>query len=218
MDRRHPTREQIARLVLSPDAADRALRAHLEECSTCARLAASIKRSADLLAEARLSSVPRELAEQTLLGLMHQLSEKAAGQSAGAPSTEDRPGAYERLTGSLREVWAALVADSLQTHAAPCRSGTPPPRMLLFETEELAITISLCPGEGADRRDIKGQVVPKEGTGLPRDGLVLAVQGDQQWQSPVSAFGEFRLEAIGAGADDVSILLGDTRVRLRLPA
>jgi hypothetical protein len=115
----------------------------------------------------------------------------------------------------IREALAALAGDSLQPSPALRGSTLASPRMLVFETDELAISLSLAT-EG-EVVSLRGQVMPKSGHSLPEGSLVIATAESTTFGAPISEFGKFRLDRLPRAPLRFEFCIGDTVVRLGSP-
>jgi hypothetical protein len=212
MSQPHPHWEALVDAVESPDQAPAAIREHLERCPRCARVADEIRALLARLEASRLPRPPREALQRTIDAVLAALAaERGAADHAPAPV---RGG----LLGALREVGALLIADSLAPNAAVRGPVAAAPRMLLYEAEGFAITLSLSPATESGP-EIMGQVTPQQSESLPAGGRAILRRADAVEEVALSPHGEFQFAGPpGEEPPEISIVLADSMIRLNLPS
>jgi len=183
---------------------------HILHCRRCRELLARAEATLHLLARGRDLQPPADAvdkAAEVLQAELRGLSQPMPGRTV--------TGGLERL----REVLATLVADSLvpsPTVRGAAEGGGP--RVLLYETDDYAVTLSLPPATKCSPPDaVLGQIVPRRGDILPAGGRAILNYRDARYEEAVSEDGEFRFDAIPSSPEGLSILLADTIIRLSLP-
>jgi hypothetical protein len=216
MNERHPNLEQIVGLVESgSDPGDR-IGDHLKGCTGCAERARQIRSLLATFHGARRMAEPSEPAIRNVLEAIREALGESVdyAEDAAGPSSAK---ALSRPMEKLREVWAVLVADSLVPNAAVRGTTDAVPKMLLYETDAFSITLSLKPGSSADAIDLSGQVAPRSTGSLPEGSRAVLRRGERAQEAQLSKFGEFEFLDQEEAVTDLSVVLGDTLVRLRLP-
>jgi hypothetical protein len=208
----HPSFEEILDAAEGrPDS--ESVAAHVAGCDTCRPVATRAASILAALSEARgLEEVPRELRDRALDAVRRELDGlRSAPHGAGGFLGD----LVAHLRDTIETTIGTLVADSLQASAAT-RAGaevTATPRMLLYETPDYDITLSIAAGPTAGILEIAGQVTPRAGE-LPTDGIAGIEVGDHTATSSLTAHGEFAFDAVPRGAIAVEIGLGGTIIRL----
>jgi len=157
-----------------------------------------------LLSAARLQPLSPELAERTLRRL------RDAQATTGARAPESQPAA------TVREIWAILRSDSLRPNLA-LRGPEPEPRILLYDTPEFAVALSVTEAPESGASQIRGQITPHQADSLPALREAAIVHAGHRRTVAVSEFGEFLLADLPGPWDRLEITLGDVRVRLPRP-
>jgi len=206
MTDRHPSWEEILDHLDAGEPADSPEHRHVSACASCSRLAEEIRRILAGMRAARLCEPPRESVERAIAAVMREL----AAQPRGLARVLSGPLA------AAGEIWARLVGDSLAAGAAVRGAAGSRPRMLLYETDDFAITLSLAHVAPAGM-DVIGQVTPRGSAALPSGGRAVLTHAGRSEETPLSPFGEFVFENERAEVDDLSILLAGSRIRLSLP-
>jgi len=211
----HPTWDDLISHAQDPTA-DRSIDAHISHCSPCRE---QLDEALRLLAifrdarEARFSAPDRAEAKRILA---EELKRQAR---IGAVSVGER---LRETAATLKEVWADLVLDSLSpSHALRGGAGTAAPRMLLYETGDHTITLSLPAGSppGAPQA-LHGQVAPRGDAPLPFNAQAFfedAATGGRAEGVTLSPEGSFSLPAIPEGQASLTLILADEKIHLRLP-
>jgi len=206
MPERHPNWEEILDHVEAGEPDGSPVSRHLPGCASCTRLAGEIRHVFEIIRHSRLAEPPREAVERAIAAVLNELAaEPAAGERL--------------LSGSLaalREIWAALVGDSLALGAVVRAGGTARERTLLFETDDYAITLSLTPAQPAGF-EVIGQVSPRASNELPSGGRAVLTAAGATDERTLSPFGEFVFENASGAMTDLSIVLAGDRIRLDLP-
>ncbi|MCA9754853.1 MAG: hypothetical protein KDA27_03555 [Candidatus Eisenbacteria bacterium] len=200
---------------------------HLEACESCrsmvdeARMLASTFRfAADLQpSEALIAQVVGKLDHYgpELVQEIAWAREEAARLSGTSPSTARPESLGARLKSKVQDFLATtLVADSWATAAAGVRgASTASPRVLVYETTDYTVSISLHAGPDPERveLDLVCQIAPKQGSGLPA-GLVAAVEtaDGETIETNVEPFGEFRFEKLASSPVRLELRTGEERV------
>lgn len=183
-------------------------RDHLLTCSSCAERAKEWRALLWSLALSSPDPDPARVAE-----IWHEAKRRAGLDPTSPPQTPaDRFGA--KLGATFRQLTASLRAESLQPSLAVRGSSVAAPRLLIFETDELAVSLSIATGPGAGRVRIVGGITPKTSRDLPRDGRVALFAGEQVIQASVTEQGEFTLEGILGGDLHLDITLGTDRIEI----
>ena len=216
MSEKHPSWREILEFVEPGPSRGRSLEPHLRSCSSCSRLAESARELLGLFAEARLPDPPRHLVEATVTRILDELRGRSAEQPAGSLASDFVERAAQQVKDLAGAVWASLVTDSLTANHAVRGSGESRARMLLYETEEVSIAVSLRPGSTSDRRDVRGQVTPKREGTLPPGGTARVAAAGKEIEAELSEFGEFTAADVPAGELLLTIGLGGQRISLRV--
>jgi hypothetical protein len=186
--------------------------AHLETCSECGKRVEMARRLLARVGHARLSAPPEHLLDSAWERVRDEW------EARGAPG-ESRESPAERVRRGVRELWASLTADSLQPSLG-VRGGstTASPRMVRYETEDFAISISLSSDAASGAIAVRGQVVPLREGGLPPDGRFLVSEEGEEHEAAIDGFGEFQVSGLASGAKRAAIRIGDILIRFDLPA
>ncbi len=217
MSQKHASWSEILNQILnaleSPGATDSDIGSHIETCPRCERLADEARWILGLFADARLQPPPQALVEKSLEVVRQEFARKAAAAvGQGLRRT------LRDMAARSTEVAATLVADSrLPSPALRGGSVEASPRMLLYDTDTYAVTLSVVSRGKEKRCDVMGQVTPKTEVALPEGGWATAEAAGESFEVPLAALGEFRLRGLDPRLDEVSILLGDQHIRLPLP-
>jgi len=213
---KHPAWEQILGAVESPARAPSEIQEHIRTCDDCAVVAEEARRILESLSAEQLPHPPRPLVEQTLAALSQRLRDREA--SASARLQEE----LRALAARLREGWqaaaAALIADSWRASPALRGSAGTGSRMLIYETDDFSIALSLTDDPDSTGRSLIGQVVPRQGTSLPPAGWVLVRQAPEVVGERLTDLGEFQLAGLAPEIIDLDLVLGDKHVSLHLPS
>lgn len=203
---------------------------HLAECTSCrAQVAEAGEFVATLRFVAESTPAPERIANvlgrldhygPELAGAIHWARAEAERLSAVTPAAVS---ASESLLTRVRDrvlalVRATLVADSWSSAAAGVRgTSTASPRILVYETVDYAVSLSLHLGPDPESLalDVIGQVSPKKGAGLP-DGVLATLEtvDGGSVASEVAPFGEFRFESLGSRPVRLELRLGDERIEV----
>lgn len=178
---------------------------HCESCSPCRRVADGFR---DLLARLQDTADSRpspELVRATLARVREAIAQAADdGSRAGS--------VLERAGSKIREILARPSADSLRPAFAVRGAVEAAPRVVVYEAEGFAISVSRT--SGPDGLAIRGQVIPRGGDALSEGRVELAV-GERRWESPVSPHGEFLFRGLPEEDKPTLVVhLGDVRIRL----
>lgn len=207
----------LVRWMESGEGANSELESHLLTCRRCARQAVEVRRLLSTLNDARLPSPPPELVERTVRRVRRE-----ATAAAGASAEPESVGPVHGLPGplrSLREVWAVLVGDSLRPSPALRGGGPEPSRVMVFETDEYSIALSIEKISTGAPTGVRGQVVPRGDRPLPPHGCVRAMLREHEISTDVSEFGEFLLEETSTSSiEGIDLVLGESLIRIQIPA
>lgn len=209
MSEQHIRWEEVVEFIEQPKAVAPAVRAHMAKCASCRRAAEDARRLLTLFSDARLPKPPVALVEKTIARILSQVP----------GSTEACLRAWlDRLGRTFREVRAALIVDSLQPNAVLRGTMAPAaPRTLRYETNDYVVTVAIHPGPDETQWDVMGQAVPRRLPQLPENAWAAVAQEGEMVEAPLSAIGEFHLTGIHPSSQELSILIGDSWIRLRLP-
>lgn len=159
-----------------------------------------------LRARLELAGVPdvdRELEQATYARMVAE----------GTPLAE-RAAAWMARTGrTVREVVASLAHDATALPAEALRgSATATPRMLVYETESIAISLRLQ-HEG-DRVSLRGQLIPRDDRAALEGAQVEVTCEAELTSAAVTEFGEFELDDLPRGPLDLVVGVDDQVIRL----
>ena len=116
------------------------------------------------------------------------------------------------LGGAVRELTATLVTDTLVPSPAVRGSNLALPKLLVFETDEHAVSISVSL-EG-ERTRLLGSIVPKLSESIPSGGSATIYGGTEPMRVDVSDHGEFEAAGVPRGDLHIDIELGDVRIQI----
>lgn len=218
----HPGWEQILRMVEAERDGAQAqadLTAHLSQCDHCAALA---KEAAGLL--------DRFERAKEHLPTARQVADTTAAVRAEIEQLAEWPretlrarGWFDGLRAQVQEVWAELSDDSWQL--SPTMRATAvdaQPRILLYETDSLSITVALTQDSDWGTTRVRGQVIPLDATPLPGGGIALLRCGRAEFETPLEEYGEFSFSkpcpTRPGGSLHLVIALAKRFVRIMLPA
>ncbi len=200
----HPDWKAILDAVERRGVPDPTVERHLAECPPCRETAEAARALLAGLDRARLPEPPPAWVERAV--------ERVRAEAAGRASAWDR--IRERVARGLREVTAGLAADSLVPSTAVRGTADASPRLLLYETERFAISVSLTPGPEPGERDLLGQVTPRSGRQLPGNGRALLHGAGEVMEVTLTEFGEFSYRGIPAGPVSLALALGSELIRV----
>jgi hypothetical protein len=212
MKSRHPGWLEIVEAV-EHGAPGGALGDHVKTCPLCGQWAAEVRGMLETFRDAADSRPPEALMERTWIRLREALE---ATKPTGAQRLAAGLGRLAERAGSrIRDVWAALVADSLRPSLAVRGSTVATPRALVYETDDFAVSLSFTHDPKRKRLHVMGQVIPKGSVqGSLEGGRVEIGAGEDRIEAPLSAHGEFRFRDISSAAPlELSVLLRDQRIR-----
>lgn len=187
----------LAEARIIPDA----LRTHAKSCPVCAERLRSAERLFGAADVASLSTPSPELVARTWDRIAHARALDAAARALGhAGELIDR-------------VVARLAGDTMTPTPALRGSTTATPRVLVYETPDVGISLSL--GEpGADGIHVKGQVMPRREDVLPEGGRALVGVRAELREAPIGELGEFDLGVLPAETLHLVFTLGSMRIEL----
>ncbi len=191
---------------------DPAIESHVAGCETCCDELVRIAMLSSAMSDARAFTPTADTIERSLAFLRAETS-----RPDRTTLRELAIRALSSLSEAAREVAAALVRDSLQPALNLRGSGVATPRMLVYETPDLVISINLT--RSADgSTTIDGQLVPRSGASIEPGGLV-SVEGDgQSLEAPIGELGRFRLADLPAGVRSLRLRIGDQSVLVNVPS
>jgi hypothetical protein len=198
MTSEHATLEELLGHLVEHGRLPAAVHAHVATCATCGR---TLERAERLLAAARVAPVAAPSAE---------MIDRAWRRIARARLV-DR--AIARAGEALETVVAALVGDSTEPSPAVRGATTAVPRVLVYETDDVGISISLA-GHGESEITLKGQVMPRHDTSLPDGGRVVIAAGDHGVELSLGAFGEFDAGTLPRETLHLVFVIGSARIEL----
>jgi len=211
MNEAHPSFREILDVTERGDT-DGAVVEHIQACQRCLRtsevageLIATMQRAATL------DPVPADVHARALRQVQDELALADAGRRVGSVLQA----LVDELGARARRITAALAGDSFEA-ALATRAGaeiSAAPRMLLYETDDFEITVSLAPSETSRSLDIAGQVTPHEGE-LPAGGVVGIRSGGQTVTCELSSYGEFTIDSVAAGELEIELALDTAIIRL----
>jgi hypothetical protein len=159
-----------------------------------------------------LSAVP-ELGPQKIEAIWREVRARASGNAppelAGIMTQMK-----ESLARGLRVIAATLVQETLIPSPAVRGTETASPKLLVYETEEYAISLTFQTLPESTRLKLIGQVVPKTAPDLGPGGEVAVWSESETSAGPVNPNGEFTLEGVPAGDLHIDILLGTDSIQL----
>lgn len=177
-------------------------RRHLLGCPDCA----------DRMAEWRAVAWSVALASpEPEPGVVAEIWREAQRRTQPQPETEV-PFAAGRPARGLRSTFRRLAATLRPVPLQPALAVRGPavaaPRLLIFETEEhtISLSISLSPAPGGAR--IIGGIAPKAGCTLASGGRVALYAGGQALTGEISSYGAFTLDGVPIGDLHLEINLG----------
>ncbi len=159
-----------------------------------------------------LASAP-ELSPQKIAMLWREVrSRTSAGAAPGVAGilSQMRDG----LAHALREVAATLVQESLIPSPAVRGTETALPRLLVYETDEYAISLTFQAPPEATLLKLIGQVVPKIAPDLPPGGEIAVWSEAETKFGRLDTNGEFSVEGVPSGDLHIDILLGTDSIQL----
>lgn len=146
----------------------------------------------------------------------YQVWLKVKGRSM--ESVRENVGTFDRLRGSLtrglREVAASLVQESLLPSLAVRGATSAQPKLLVYETDEFAISVSFSGPPEATRLKLIGQVAPKVSPEIPSGGKIALWSDSETFFAEVNEHGEFSVDNVPRGDLHMDILLGDDCIQL----
>ena len=216
MRERHASWQEIVQSIESPENVNPTVQAHLRSCQKCTRLVEDARQMLRLFTDARLPDPPQALVKETLALLRTRLRGTARPAELECLKQELHE-TLRRSAAQLTEIWASLVADSLRPSPAVRGSRQAGPRTLLYETDAFSVAVSLTSDEKGEEYEVIGQIAPKKGASLPSGGWVV-VEGDEAiCEGSITDLGQFSLQGVQPDVEEMSVLLGDARIRCRIP-
>lgn len=180
---------------------------HLRRCRSCRQMEIDATAILGALPIAGLPSPSDDLIE----GTWRRMTAIAMG-GASAEQQQGETGGLAALRGRLREIWAVLVSPPLvPSHAV---RGTATPRLMMYETDEFVVSISISEGSARMTRELLGKVIPRVATRLPEKGRVILRQSGREETGDLSEFGGFRFVDIPSGEIAISIEVASALIRI----
>jgi hypothetical protein len=198
MAERHADWEELIEIAIGGN--DAPTNQHVSECATC--------REQLLIAREVVTSLFAAGVDEPGIGTINRAVRAVTAEAAearGASLADHVRSAVESLRDALV---AGLVADSWTPSVAVRGATTAWPRVLVYETADHSISLSMTPGEIERSTSIVGQVVPRGSEVLPdpRRATLLGDGGERV--TDLTEFGEFTF-ADALGATRLEILLGE---------
>lgn len=181
---RHFDWEEILDRLEGRHAAEPEFSAHLETCDPCQTLRSEARA---LLGAMTLAATPEPSAI-----LRARTWAQIASESARAKLGSIAAGAMA----AAKEILATLVADSLQPSLAVRGVTSAAPRLLVYETPEYSVSLSLQDSSASGRHDIVGNLMPKLAAEIPNGAHMQVEDHPELGSVPISEFGEFRIEGL----------------------
>lgn len=218
--KKHPTAEEITRLLLqdpADPAAAETVRHFASGCGRCAQARREIQTVLAALSAPPLTDAPGAVLSRALAWLEQRESVPTTTQAArsgletaGSAARRAASNAVRGLEQGLRkaaraareviEVQAALVFDTAAGSLVPGIRGAAAPaatRQMMFESEMGQVVLRIeSAARGAYR--VLGQFLPGEAVTL-ESGEVRLVHGSRSFSSPMNASGEFAFDSVPAG-------------------
>lgn len=184
-------------------------------CQVCVSMVSDARRLLDGLRAARFPQAPAAVIEAALARVLDEARSAAPGRLAGLAGSLER--GLRRAGASLREIEAMLLGDSFVPSPA-LRGGTvASPRMLVYGTDAHVISLSIQPGAGAPGCvALRGQISPQSDAELQPGGQAVLEWDDATMDCPLSPFGEFFFPSVSLRGARLSIVAGETRIRVAL--
>jgi hypothetical protein len=113
---------------------------------------------------------------------------------------------------ALKEAWAVLTSGGLVPSHAVRGSTTASPRLLVFETDDYAISISLLEKD-SDNLVLLGKVIPRTGTEVP-PGIAWLAAGGEEREASIETLGQFRFADVPRGALNLRIQIDDALIHI----
>lgn len=200
----HVTFAEMAEYVDSGRAPSKHFLNHLQECATCSELEREIR---NLIGAMRISGHP-EPSDDLIRSTWKRIQSLGSGEEA----------VVRELIGTvrekLREVWATLAPDALAPSLAVRGTTSASPRLLVYESEDYAISLSFTFSRECQAMDILGKVIPKTSTQIPPEGRVVLYEDDSEHEAELGEHGGFRYTQIRRGPIRLDIELGEYRIHL----
>jgi hypothetical protein len=157
-----------------------------------------------------------ELTSEKAAAVWREIQRRAASAPAmGAAGTGDL---VRRLQESViqvaRELVASLVPDTLIPSGAVRSTATELPKVLVYETDDLSISISFAGHPGSERLRLIGQVAPKTEIELPAGGRIAVFSEREMFATNLDEFGEFIVQGVPPGNLHMDILLGSDAIQI----
>ena len=110
------------------------------------------------------------------------------------------------------ELVANLVADSLTPSHAVRGTSLASPRLVVYETTEFSVSLSLSPIQKEGGLEILGHVMPKLADSIPPGGRAILRGASAPTVTPLSKHGEFRFAAAGGKKVRIDVEIGKYRI------
>jgi len=112
---------------------------------------------------------------------------------------------------------ASVVSESLRPSPAVRGSTLASPRLMIFETDALVISISISEPSPTQVRQLVGSIAPKMAQSLHAGGRATVVSGLKRIHAEIDEHGEFEAAIIAPEDFRIEIELGSDRI-LVLPS
>jgi len=201
----HPEWQTILDVLEGLVGKDAPAAVHLKDCDGCR---ARVREAEGLLARMRsahLEAVPEAWIEAAMARI--------------APS---RPRALEsawdalvhRLGEGLAVVEAFLAGDSLTPVGALRGYTEASPRMMLYQTDRFAVSLSFSSPAGSMGSNLMGQLSPLEGDRLPGLGRAVLLSEDISAETALNELGEFSFDDLPSGPLQLAVKIGPQLIRV----
>ena len=120
----------------------------------------------------------------------------------------------ESVVQGARELAASLVPEALAPSGAVRSAATELPKVLVYETEDLTISISFAGNPASERLKLIGQVAPKAEVELAAGGQVAVFSEREMFAAELDHYGEFAVAGVPSGNLHMDIRLGSDSIQI----
>lgn len=146
-------------------------------------------------------------------GIWREVKRRAAVRP-GAEVIRTARTIWGEVSRGLREVVATLDQRTLRPAAAVRSAGEDRPRVLIYETDQYAVSLTFSGAPEATRVSMIGQIVPKAATSIPEGGRVAVFSDRETSLAAVNEFGEFSVSGVRRGSLHMDLLLGTESIQI----
>jgi hypothetical protein len=179
---------------------------HLRECESCSQSHEQVRK---LVGAMRIAGHPDPSGE-LILTTWSRIQALDSSQRDRADARD----VIDSVKDKLREIWATLAPDALAPSLAVRGTTSASPRLLVYESDDYAISLSFSLKGDGRTMDILGKVIPRTSAYIPPGGHVILFEDDSEHEAELEEYGGFRFGDICRGPIRVDVEVGDYRIHL----